>query len=303
MRPDASNLNFVAGQTVPNLITVKTGANGKVNVFNSTGAANVIADVVGYYTSVAPPGGGRFTPLTPDRVLDTRTGIGRGGVAGAVDPGQSIDLQVTGVGGVPVSGINAVALNVTVDQPSASGFVTTWPTGEPRPNASTHNFVPNLTAANLVLAKVGANGKVSLFNSSGATHLIADVVGYFSASGGAFVPVTPERLLDTRDGTGGVLGALGPTVNVGASLADGTPVPSSATAVIVNITAVNSTLPSYVTAWPAGLTRPTASIMNPRPGVPVPNQAYLKLGPGGMLDVFNFTGSTDVVIDVFGYIQ
>lgn len=303
VRPDASNLNFVAGQTVPNLITVKTGANGKVNVFNSTGAANVIADVVGYYTSVAPPGGGRFTPLTPDRVLDTRTGIGRGGVAGAVGPGQSIDLQVTGVGGVPVSGINAVALNVTVDQPSASGFVTTWPTGEPRPNASTHNFVPNLTAANLVLAKVGANGKVSLFNSSGATHLIADVVGYFSASGGAFVPVTPERLLDTRDGTGGVLGALGPTVNVGASLADGTPVPSSATAVIVNITAVNSTLPSYVTAWPAGLTRPTASIMNPRPGVPVPNQAYLKLGPGGMLDVFNFTGSTDVVIDVFGYIQ
>jgi hypothetical protein len=302
-RPDASNLNFVAGQTVPNLATVKTGANGKVNIFNSTGSANVIADVVGYYTSTPPPTGGRFTSLTPARVLDTRDGTGRGGVAGAVGPGQSIDLTVTGVGGVPTSGVNAVALNVTVDQPTASGFVTTWPTGEGRPNASTHNFVPGLTAANLVLAKVGANGQVSLFNSSGSTHLIADVVGYFSTSGGAFVPVTPERLIDTRDGTGGAFGALGPAVNIGTLLADGTPIPSNATAVIVNITAVNSTLPSYITAWPTGLARPQASIMNPRPGVPVPNQAYLKLGPGGMLDVFNFSGSTDVIIDVFGYVQ
>ena len=285
-RPDASNINFVAGQTVPNLATVKIGANGKVNIFNSTGASNVIADVVGYYTSTPPPSGGRFTSLTPSRVLDTRLGTGRGGAVGPIGAGQSIDLQVTGVGGVPASGINAVALNVTVDQPTASGFLTTWPSGEARPNASTHNFVPGLTAANLVLAKVGANGQVSLFNSSGSTHLIADVVGYFSSSGGAFVPVTPERLIDTRDGTGGVFGQLGQSTSVGARLADGSPIPSSATAVIVNITAVNSSLPSYVTAWPTGVEKPTASIMNPRPGVPVPNQAYLKLGPGGMLDVF-----------------
>ena len=70
-------------------------------------------------------------------------------MVGAVPGGQSIDLQVTGVGGVPASGVSGVALNVTVDGPTGTGFVTTWPTGEPRPNASTHNFSPGLTAANL----------------------------------------------------------------------------------------------------------------------------------------------------------
>jgi hypothetical protein len=301
-RPGASNLNFVPGQTVPNLVTVKIGANGKVNLFNSTGWTHVIADVVGYYTTTAPPGGGRFTPLTPTRLLDTRSGIGRAGSTAPVAAGQSIDLTVVGVGGVPSTGVSGVALNVTVDQPTGTGFVTTWPAGQGRPNASTHNFVPGLTAANLVLAKVGAGGKVSIFNSAGSTHLVADVIGYFSSSGGAFVPVSPRRLVDTRDGTGIVAGQLGPESKVTPSLATGSPVPSSATAVVVNVTSVNSSHPSYVTAYPAGVSRPNASTMNPRPGVPVPNQAYLKLGSTGRLDVFNFSGSTDVVIDVFGYI-
>ncbi len=301
-RPDVSNLNFVAGQTVPNLVTVKVGANGRVNLFNSQGWTHVVADVVGYYTATPPGGGGRFTSLTPTRLLDTRKGEGRGGLVGPVTAGQSIDLQVTGVGGVPASGVTGVALNVTVDVPTGTGFVTTWPTGEPRPNASTHNFVPGLTVANLVLAKVGAGGRVSLFNSSGSTHLVADVIGYFSGSGGLFVPVSPQRLVDTRNGTGGVFGQLGAGSHVAATLASGTPVPGSAGAVVVNLTSVNSSVPSFVTAYPTGVQRPVASTVNPRPGVPVPNQAYLKLGAAGQLDVFNSSGSTDVIIDVFGYV-
>lgn len=301
-RPIVSNLNFVAGQTVPNLVTVKVGANGRVNLFNSTGASSVVADVVGYYASQAPTSGGRFTPLTPARVLDTRDGVGRGGVVGPVGAGQSIDVDVTGLAGVPASGVSAVALNVTVDQPTSAGFITTWPTGVARPNASTHNFTPGVTVANLVLAKVGSGGMVSMFNSGGSTHLVADVIGYYSATGGAFVPVTPERLVDTREGNGGVFGQLGQAGTVSVTLADGSPVPGSAKAVVVNVTAANSSIPSYVTTWPTGEQRPTASTMNPRPGVPVPNQAYLKLGNGGQLDVFNASGSTDVIIDVFGYI-
>ena len=116
------------------------------------------------------------------------------------------------------------------------------------------------------------------------------------------MPVSPQRLVDSRDGTGGVSGQLGPESHVATALANGTPVPGSASAVVVNVTSVNSSSPSYVTAYPTGVSRPTASTMNPRPGVPVPNQAYLKLGASGHLDVFNFSGSTDVIIDVFGYI-
>jgi hypothetical protein len=257
---------------------------------------------VGYYTPNRPASGGLFTPLTPSRVLDTRSGVGRGGAAGAVAGGASIDVPVTGVAGVPASGVSAVALNVTVDQPTSSGYLTTWPTGEPMPTASTHNFVPGLTAANLVLAKVGANGQVSMFNSAGSTHLVADVVGYFSSQGGTFVPVTPSRLVDTRDGTGGVVGPIGQGSSFTAVLAGGGTIPTRATAVVVNVTSANSTAPSFVTAWPSGTGRPVASTMNPRPGVPVPNQAYLKLGSAGELAVFNNSGNTDVVIDVFGYV-
>lgn len=299
--PTVSNLNFVPGQVVPNLVTVKVGRNGRVDVLNSAGSTHVVADVVGYHTTEPVPGG-LFTPLVPARVLDTRDGTGRGGIVGAVAQGQAIDLRVTGVGGVPAQGVDAVAINVTVDQPTSAGYVTTWPTGAPMPVASTHNFVPGLTVANLVLAKVGTDGQVSLFNSSGQTHLVADVVGYFSRSGASFVPVSPRRLVDTRDGTGGRLGTLGQQQSFAAQLATGWPVPGDASGVVTNVTAAETSTTSFLTVWPGESTRPLASTSNPRPGVPVPNQAYLRLGAGGV-DVYNNTGRSHVIVDVFGYFR
>jgi hypothetical protein len=233
-------------------------------------------------------------------LLDTRAGTGTDGVIAPLGQDKQLNLGVTGVGGVPSSGVTAVALNVTVDQPTGLGYLTVWPAGEARPNASTHNYVPGLTVANLVLAKVGANGQVSIYNSSGNTHVIADVIGYFSSAGGLFVPVSPQRLIDTRYGTGGVtvMGA-GDTRTLGMAT---NPVPGNATAVIVNVTSVNSTAPGYVTVWPTATGRPLASTLNPRPGVAVPNQAYLRVGTGGGLDAFNANGSTDLIVDVFGYV-
>ncbi len=295
-RPLVSSLNFVPGQTVPNLVTVKVGDDGRVELFNSTGTTHVIADVAGYYTSVQPSSGGRFTAVSPARILDTR--IGTGAAAAPIGHGQEIQVAVTGVGGVPATGVDAVALNVTVDQPTSNGFLTVWPSGQPRPTASTHNFVPGLTVANLVLAKVGSNGRVSVFNSAGSTHVIADVVGYFSSSGGLFVPVTPQRLVDTREsvqmGTGGTHTM---------AVANSSPVPAEAKAVVVNVTSVNSSSPSFITVWPTAGPMPIASTLNPRPGFAVPNQAYLRVGAGGSLDAFNASGSTDLVVDVFGYIM
>jgi hypothetical protein len=156
--------------------------------------------------------------------------------------------------------------------------------------------------ANLVIAKVGAGGMVSMINSAGSTHLVADVVGYFSASGGAFVPVTPPRIADTRDGTGGLLGQVGLQSSVSVAVANGSPVPANANGAVVNVTSVLSSEVSFLTVWPSGPGRPVASTLNPRPGVPVPNQAYLKLGDAGRLVIYNNTGSTDVFVDVFGYV-
>ena len=91
-------------------------------------------------------------------------------------------MTVVGRGGVPASGVGAVVVNLTVTQPSAPGFITAYPTGTERPNASSLNFIPGQTVPNLVVAKVGQNGQISLFNSAGATHLVADIVGYFPGS-------------------------------------------------------------------------------------------------------------------------
>ncbi|MEO6126203.1 MAG: hypothetical protein ABIR32_21090 [Ilumatobacteraceae bacterium] len=297
-RPLVSNLNFVAGQTVPNLVTVKISSNGKVDLFNSGASTHVIADIAGYYTPI-PVAAGRFTAVSPARLLDTRDGTGRAGAVGPIGSGQTVDLAVTGVGGVPSTGVSSVALNVTVDQPTGSGYLTVSPSGEPRPTASTHNFTAGMTVANMVIAKVGAGGKVSIFNFAGDSHVVADVVGYFSAQGGLFVPMAPERLVDTRTSVGTT--TMGQADLKSLPVATGNPVPTSVRAVVVNVTSVNSTLPSFVTVWPSGLPMPLASTLNPRPGVPVPNQAYLLVGGGG-LDAFNASGTTDLIVDAFGYI-
>ncbi len=93
----ASNLNFVAGQTVPNLVMVKVGPGGIVNLFNSSGATDVIADVAGWYGASGGPGGAGFSSVAPARILDTRVGLGA--VGAPLAPGATMALFVTGRGG------------------------------------------------------------------------------------------------------------------------------------------------------------------------------------------------------------
>lgn len=296
-RPATSNLNFTPGNTVPNLVTVKLGANGKVNLYNESGNTHLLADVVGYLTPNAPQSGGRYTAVVPGRVLDTRS-------SGPLGPNGVISLDVTGVQGVPDSGVTAVAVNVTVAEPTDVGYLTVWPSGEAQPTASTHNFRPGVTpVANLVLAKVGADGRINIYNSAGSTHVLADVIGYFSGSGGRLVPVSPARVMDTRTGAGGVpVAAVASGASVSAPIAGNGGVPNGATAAIVNVTAASATAWTYVTAWPRGVQRPNASTLNPRPLTAVPNAAYLKLGDGGRIELYNDAGSSDLIVDVFAYV-
>ena len=172
--PTASNLNFVAGQTVPNLVISKLGTGGKVSLFNSTGSTHLIADVLGYFRVGS---GAQLIAMTPARLLDTRTD---GGASHPV--GQTpLVLPILGRQGIPSTGVVGVVLNVTATEPTINGFVSVYPNGEALPMASNLNTVAGVTRANLVIAKVGVDGAVAMFNSSGTTHLIADVVGYFTA--------------------------------------------------------------------------------------------------------------------------
>ncbi|HTJ73922.1 MAG TPA: CAP domain-containing protein [Acidimicrobiales bacterium] len=125
----------------------------------------------------APSPGAGFHALTPARILDTR--FGTGAPTAPIGAGGSLNLQVTGRGGVPATGVSAVVLNVTVTQPTAASYLTVYPTGEAMPLAANLNFVPGQTVPNLVTAKVGANGQVTIFNGAGTTQVVADVAGWF----------------------------------------------------------------------------------------------------------------------------
>ncbi len=315
-RPLASNLNWVAGQTVPNLVEVTVGAGGQVSLYNFSGTTDVVFDVAGYVaTATLTPGpDGLYTPLVPVRVLDTRTG--NGSSATPVGPGQTITVQVGGRSGsgVPSSGVAAVVLNVTATNPTVSSFLSVFPAGMARPLASNLNFVAGQTVPNRVIVTVGTNpqtgtgGWVSIYNLTGSVDVVADVGGWFTdasnpvGTGSRFVSVAPVRILDTRTGSG-PLGA-GATLALPVAGQAGLPLITAAippVAVVLNVTVTNPTTGSYLTVWPDGTSRPLASDLNYLRGLTVPNLVVVKLGSTGLVDLYNAFGSTDVIIDVVGW--
>jgi hypothetical protein len=292
-RPTASNLNVVAGQTVANLVTVKLGAGGMISLFTQSGT-HLVADVAGYYAAPTSAAG-RYVAMSPARLADTRAGA-------KPAAGSTTDIQVTGVQGVPTSGVSAVVLNVTLNGTTEPGYVTAWPTGEARPLASNLNAErTDQTIANLVIVKLGASGMVSLYTQS-STHLIVDVSGYFTDGSGAggynglFVPLSPARLIDTRFGTkvaanGSIDVAVG---GVGS-------IPTTADAAILNVTITEATNPGFITVYPTGTARPYASNLNAEfAGQTIPNSVVATLGTGGAATIYSEAG-THVVVDVNGW--
>ena len=304
-RPLASNLNFTAGQTAPNLVTVGLGTDGKVNLYNgSAGPLNLIADVAGYYLAGTPDVPGAFVSLTPSRLLDSRTG---NGYTGKVPANTDVGLQVAGRGGVPTTGVAAVVLNTTVTDTTATGYITAYPADVPRPLASNLNFTAGQTSPNLVTVGISADGKVNLYNgSAGPLSLIADVAGYYLAGTpdvpGAFVSMAPSRLLDTRTDNGYSLKVSAGAV-VGLQVAGRGGVPTTGVAaVILNTTVTDTTATGYITAYPSDVPRPLASNLNFTAGQTTPNLVTVGISTEGRVNLYNGSaGPLHLIADMAGY--
>lgn len=254
--PTASNVNFdAAGQVMANMVTVKLGAGGAVDIYMQN-PMDVVVDVSGAYVPVTTAvSGGRLVTLANGayRVLDTRQ---RGS---AVAPGATERVDVS-TAGVPANAA-AVVVNITATE-TGVGFWTAFPVGQDVPNASNVNTDgPGQTRAGQAIVLLSGAAAFNVFSLAGG-QLIVDVAGYFTGAtaakslDGLFVPTNPTRLLDSRDLF--VMPAWGgSTLEVPVRAPD-----PQISAVAVNITGTESMYSGFVTAFPAGLARPGSSNLN-----------------------------------------
>lgn len=306
-QPATSNLNLTPGVVKPNLVTVKVGASGEVSLYNQGGSVDLVIDIDGWYDAGgAAATGGTLHPVTPLRVLDTRAGTGLPGATPAqVAGGATLDLPVSTLAGLP-SSATAVVLNLTSVNASVNGFVTAYPAGSAQPTASDLNPEAGQVSTNLVVVPLGPGGDIELFNAGGSVDLVADLAGWYdntpTPTSGHLVPLSPARLLDTRSGVGASAIPVGPSGTLTLQVTGRGGVPNAGvSAVVLNLTAVHNTGDTFITAWPSGVARPTASNLNPIIGRITSNLVVVPVGAGGQIQLFNLNGSTDLVADVFGW--
>lgn len=239
---------------------------------------------------------GDYFPVAPVRVLDTR----RSG--GPLVLNETRAVRVTGVAGVPASGVNAVLVNVTVVSPSRTGYLTVYAAGEPRPRTVTTTFAAGRTVAagGPVRVGVGPGGYLNVYNYTGTTHVLVDVVGYVDAHLGTpgasqYVARTPVRALDTRT-SGGPL-AAGATREVDLSAI----APAGARAAVVNLTGVSPAAGTYLTAYQSGTAPPAVSSLNLGAGETRANLAIVPLSASRRFTIYNRFGAVNAVVDVQGF--
>ncbi len=319
VRPVVSNLNFSAGKTVANLIEVPVSSSGQIAIYNgSSGATNVLVDVAGYVSAT----GASYTPISPLRVCDTRTG-NPSNLTGAsaqcngktLSPNTPLSVSIAGSGLLPLSATAAV-INLTAIAPEGGGYLTAYPASSSTPpTASNVNFQKGELISNRAIVELSSTGEINLVSNT-TTNVLVDVSGYYSGSGASYIPLSPARIADSRCSTSPSppycaaenipsqnigftpLGA-GSTENL--TVAGIGSVPLTATAVVLNVTVATTTNGSYLTIWPSGSSKPTASDLNWTAGTTIPNLVVAEVGANGQISIYNNAGSVEVIADIEGY--
>jgi hypothetical protein len=191
----------------------------------------------------------------------------------------------------------AAVLNVTATGGTSSGVVTVY-CGS-RPSTSNLNYRTGQSVSNLVVTPV-CSDKIEIYNSGGHVNLIADLQSIYTTGGGPFVPTSPTRFLDSRNGTGAPAGPLGAggTLTVKVTGVDG--VPADAAAVLVNLTGVAPTTATHLTAYGDG-SLPNVSNDNLAAAETRPVLAVVPVGADGCIRINNALGAVNVLADLEGY--
>lgn len=264
-------------------------------------------------------GNGSYTGIASTRALDTRNGVGA--PKAPIATGGTVSVQVLGVGGIPATGVSAVVVNVAGLNSAKPGYVIGWANTSARPHTSILNyFAGTAGTSNEVTIEVGTDGKIALFNGGPtAVQLVADLVGYYAdgtPSGGGYGAINPTRLYDSReDPTGHFIGpGEGITGPATGQFDATTSIPDDATAVVINIAALNATRPGYLYGYAADAARPHTSVLGYNPGAQaVSNEIVVPVGHpidpntnqpsvNGYVEFDNSpTGSVQLVVDLVGY--
>lgn len=252
--------------------------------------------------------GSLLQPIAPARFVDTRPGTetvdDEFGGEGKRAAGSTYTVQIAGRGSVPADA-TAVVMNVTAIQPDTNGFVTVFNCDDDQPTASSLNYSVGSNLGNEVIAGLAADGSVCFFTSS-STHLSVDVVAY-TTPGSAVQAITPSRGFETRLGQSTADGRFGgggqmaagsqQTITMGGRFS----VPKDASAVIINVTAINPGGNGFATVHPCLPTLPTSSSLNFVGGVNRGNEIIAPLSDAGEICVYT-SAATDMTIDVVGYL-
>ncbi|HSM67304.1 MAG TPA: hypothetical protein VK860_13430, partial [Ilumatobacteraceae bacterium] len=275
--------NFDRGNTVGNSAVVQLGPGGAVDVYVHA-AVDVVIDVTAAFVPAVSSTAGRFVPVEPRRLLDTRATGQRG----------SSELRIPIPDGVPDDAV-ALAVTVTVVDAARPGYLTVHPVGEPRPLASAVNAdALNRIRGNAVFAAVGPDGFM-VFRFM-PTDVVVDLWGWFTgpsapdSADGLFVPQAPQRMWDSRR-------SFDP-LHPGGTIERSSPVPGAA-AVIANVTAVEATRAGFVSVWAAGTPRSVVSSLNHRWPQPVGALSVSRVSDRG-ISFYAHGGGVHVVADVAG---
>ncbi len=293
-RPTSSTLNSLDGRIKANAAIVQAGVSGQVSVFVNN-PTNVVLDIDGYFVAAANPNALQFYPMSPCRVVDTRNGTGPLAGPGLM-AGVTRDFpMLTSSCNIPHTA-QAYSLNFTAVPPAPLGFITSWPSGQPRPSASILNDLTGTIVANAAIVPSATDGDISVYANNN-TQLIIDIDGYFAppdTGGLSFYLTEPCRVLDTRQGNGQFDGQL--PVDVAGSVCAP---PAAAQAYVLNATVVPPGPMGFLTLWANGETRPTASTLNALDGAITSNMAIVPT-MDGLIDAYA-NNPTQLILDLTGY--